>query len=105
MQEPEIHFPLKCPICAKEMLAGFRVSIVANAFDTGDIRLYSICHVASWDASQAELAQIREFWHATWQGKLTHAGQERSVDEHAPCNGTYGGLSLIGSDDTHVMGR
>jgi hypothetical protein len=79
-----------------EMLAGFRLSIIANALDTGDIRLYSICHLASWDATPSELEQIREFWNATWRGK---------PDAHPAHNGTYGGLSLIGSDETFVMGR
>ena len=42
-------------------MTGFRISVVADAFDCGDIRLYASCHVASWEASEAEIAQIREF--------------------------------------------
>ena len=61
MSEPEILFPVTCPVCSQEALAGFRMSVVAAALHTGDIRLYASCHVASWEASEAELAQIREF--------------------------------------------
>jgi hypothetical protein len=42
-------------------MAGFRISVVADAFDCGDIRLYASCHIASWEASDAEIAQIRDF--------------------------------------------
>jgi hypothetical protein len=41
-------------------MAGFRISVVADAFHCGDIRLYASCHVASWEASEAEIAQIRQ---------------------------------------------
>jgi hypothetical protein len=47
------------------MLAGFRISVIAAALDTGDIRLYASCHLASWEASDAELAQIREYLDST----------------------------------------
>lgn len=81
MTEPEIHFPVKCPICSKEVLTGFRLSIVAHALDTGDIRLYADCHLASWDASDTELRRIREFLDATWSENLLKAGQELSFDD------------------------
>lgn len=51
MTEPEFVFPVKCPICSQESLVGFRISVVANALETGEIRLYANCHVASWQAS------------------------------------------------------
>jgi hypothetical protein len=81
MTEPEIHFPVKCPICSQNVLAGFRLSIVAHALDTGDIRLYSDCHLTSWDASEPELRQIREFLDATWSENLLKAGQELSFED------------------------
>ncbi len=65
MTESEILLPVTCPVCTQKMLAGFRVSVIADALDTGDIRLYASCHLASWEASEAELAQIREFLHST----------------------------------------
>jgi hypothetical protein len=61
MTESEILLPVTCPICTQKMLAGFRTSVIAAALDTGDIRLYASCHLTSWEASDAELAQIREF--------------------------------------------
>jgi len=60
MSEPEILFTVKCPICLQESLTGFRISVVSEALETGDIRLYANCYVASWDASDVELTQIRE---------------------------------------------
>ncbi len=70
MTEPEILFPVKCPICLQESLTGFRFSVVAAALATGDLRLYANCHLASWDAGEPELEQIREFLDATWSENL-----------------------------------
>jgi hypothetical protein len=83
MTEPEIHFPVRCPICSQEALTGFRLSIVASALDTGDIRLYASCHLTSWDAREPELQQIRDFLDATWSENLLKAGQELTFDETA----------------------
>ena len=54
-------------------MTGFRISVVADAFDCGDIRLYASCHVASWEASEAEIAQIREFLDADRSESLQSA--------------------------------
>jgi hypothetical protein len=91
MTEPEVHFPVKCPICAEEKLTGFRISIIADALNTGDIRLYSLCHLASWDASRSEIDQIREYLDATWRQNLPTAGLAPSLDDHPGLHGTYGG--------------
>lgn len=80
MTEPEIALPVKCPICSRELLAGFRISVVADALKSGDIRLYASCHLASWDASEAELDQIREFLDTTWGENLREACRELSLD-------------------------
>jgi hypothetical protein len=61
LSEAEIHFPVTCPICSTRSLSGFRLSVVADALHTGQIRLYAACHVAAWDASGPELEQIREY--------------------------------------------
>jgi hypothetical protein len=61
MTEPVILFPVKCPVCSKESLAGFRVSVVAEALQTLEIRLYANCHLTSWHASEVELAQLRRY--------------------------------------------
>jgi hypothetical protein len=61
MTDCEIQFPIKCPICRQEFLTSFRLSVVADAFATGDLRLYATCHVASWDATEGELELIRRY--------------------------------------------
>ena len=61
MTEPEVLLPVRCPICMRESLAGFRNSVVADAFESGEIRLYVDCHVVSWDADRRELQRIREY--------------------------------------------
>jgi len=61
MTEPEVIFPVKCQSCSQQSLAGLRISVVADALEAGEIRLYANSQVASWDASALELAQIREF--------------------------------------------
>ena len=64
MTESEILIPVRCPICSQEPLTGFRVSVIAEALQTLEIRLYSECHLTSWEASEFELAQIREYLYA-----------------------------------------
>jgi hypothetical protein len=66
MREPEILLPVTCPVCSQRVMTGFRISVVTDALDCGDIRLYANCHVASWEASEAEIEQIREFLDADW---------------------------------------
>jgi len=39
---------------------GFRVSVIAEALQTLEIRLYAECRLTSWEASELELAQIRK---------------------------------------------
>jgi hypothetical protein len=61
MTDSEVQFPIRCPICRQELLTAFRLSVVADGLENGDIRLYANCHVASWDATQSELEHIRRF--------------------------------------------
>jgi hypothetical protein len=70
MREPEILLPVTCPVCSQRVMSGFRISVLADALDCGDIRLYASCHVASWEASEAEIAQIGEFLDADWSENL-----------------------------------
>jgi hypothetical protein len=76
MTEPEVLFPVRCPICSHESLTGFRISVVADALSTGQIRLYSNCHVASWNASEAELTQMRDYLDTVWSTGLKEASEE-----------------------------
>ncbi len=70
MMEPEVFFPVRCPVCAGESLAGFRLTVVAEALEVGQIRLYTSCHVASWDASAGEIKTMRDYVYATWGPEL-----------------------------------
>jgi hypothetical protein len=79
MTEPEVLFPVRCPICLQESLAGFRVSVVAEALQTLEIRLYASCHVASWHASERELAQIRQYLGAYFPYEDSHEPRPREV--------------------------
>ena len=54
--------------------------MVAAALATGDLRLYAGCHVASWDAGEPELKQIREFLDVTWSENQEDF-EEQSIDE------------------------
>ena len=80
MTEPEILFPIKCPVCLKESLTGFRISVVAEALQTLQIRLYTNCHVTSWDASEAELAQIRQGLDTLWSQNLPEVCQDYALN-------------------------
>jgi len=70
MIEPEILFPVKCPVCLRESLTGFRISVVAEALQTLEMRLYANCHLTSWDASEAELAHLRKYLDVVWSEQL-----------------------------------
>jgi hypothetical protein len=49
------------------LIGSFAVSDIAGALINGRrIRLYAICHDASWDASDIEVDQIREYLGAVW---------------------------------------
>ena len=74
--EPEVSLPVKCPICMRESLVGFRISVIADAFESGEIRLYADCHVMGWDASQKELKAIVEYLDAVWAADLQNACDE-----------------------------
>ncbi len=67
MSEPEILFPVQCPVCRRQSLTGFRISVIAEALQTLEIRLYANCHLTSWDASAAELARLRKHLDEVWR--------------------------------------
>jgi hypothetical protein len=73
MVEPEVLIPVKCPVCSRESLTAFRISVAADALKSGQIRLYANCHVVSWDASVAELARMRAYLDANWSANLQEA--------------------------------
>jgi hypothetical protein len=99
VSEPEILLPVKCPICSQESLTEFRVAVVADALATGDLRLYSGCHVASWDASEADLKEIREFLDVTWSENMREACDEFSLE--APQIEERAAFIVFGDLETH----
>ena len=81
MIEPEILFPVKCPVCLRESPAGFRISVVVEALQTLEMRLYANCHVTSWDASEAELAHLRKCLDVVWSEQLPEAAESPDLVE------------------------
>ena len=69
MTEPQVLLPVTCPICGQESLVGFRISVLADAFESGEIRLYANCHVVGWDADRKELKAILEYLDAAWSAQ------------------------------------
>ena len=62
-----VRFPVTCPDCSSELLASFSLSAVADALiNDRPVRLYAACHDRSWDASDLEVHQIREYMSAIW---------------------------------------
>ncbi len=74
--EPEVLLPVTCPICTRESLVGFRISVIADAFESGEIRLYANCHVVGWDAGEKELKAIVEYLDAAWAADLRNSCSE-----------------------------
>jgi hypothetical protein len=67
MNEPMIRFPVVCPICGNERLTEFPGSIVADALLTdAGISLVAACHDTTWEASDLEVEQIREYLGTVW---------------------------------------
>jgi hypothetical protein len=76
MTEPEVLLPVRCPICMRDSLVGFRVSVIADAFESGEIRLYATCHVVGWDAGKQELEAIVDHLDAAWTADLGNGCSE-----------------------------
>jgi hypothetical protein len=74
--EPEVLVPVTCPVCFRESLAGFRFSVITHALETGDIRLYTNCHIASWHGTLPELAALRDYLDTVWGTGLHEACEE-----------------------------
>lgn len=53
---------MTCPICAQALLTELPVAVIAEALIMGSsIRLNASCHDVSWDATELEVEQIREY--------------------------------------------
>ena len=54
--EPRVRFPVRCPVCRKEVVAEYRtVDIVGALINGRPIHLYAACHDTGWIASYVEL--------------------------------------------------
>jgi hypothetical protein len=83
MTEAEILFPVQCPICAQEALTGFRISVVADALRTGEIRLYAGCHIVSWEASEKEIFLLHEYLEAGWSEEMQETCRQIDFENSA----------------------
>jgi hypothetical protein len=59
-----LRFPATCPRCSKESLIALPLPVVTDALTNGrKLRLRAGCCVeVSWDATDPEREQIREYW-------------------------------------------
>jgi hypothetical protein len=62
VSEPTVRFPVTCPKCGAEQIEESPVAEVAAALlSDGKLRFLASCHTYTWNASPAELEQIREY--------------------------------------------
>jgi hypothetical protein len=60
-----VRFPVSCPACAEESLSQLPLITIANALRNGErLHLSAECHHRTWEASELEMAQIREYLRA-----------------------------------------
>jgi hypothetical protein len=66
-ETPILRFPTICPRCSKESLSALPVSVIADALTNGSkLRLRAgCCFEVTWDATEGEREQIREYWLST----------------------------------------
>jgi two-component system sensor kinase FixL len=57
-----VRFPVRCPVCGNAVFAAFRIADVIGALiNSRKVRLYAICHDVAWDATDAEMRQLRKY--------------------------------------------
>jgi hypothetical protein len=62
MDEPEVRFPVSCPLCAQELLTQMPMTVIERALSAGAaIRLRAACHDVHWEATALEVEQIRQY--------------------------------------------
>jgi hypothetical protein len=72
--------------------------VIADAFESGEIRLYTNCHVVGWDASEKELKAIVKYLDAAWAADLGNSCREMpdldgSSDERSCARDTLHSMS------------
>jgi two-component system, LuxR family, sensor kinase FixL len=78
-----LRFPATCPVCGNEVLAAFRIADVIGALVNGrKIRLYAICHDATWDATDVEVRRLRQYADLAWlDRRLIDDSRRKRVEE------------------------
>jgi hypothetical protein len=63
-ETPLLRFPTVCPRCSKESLSALPLSVITDALTNGNkLRLRAeCCPEVTWDATESEREQIREYW-------------------------------------------
>jgi hypothetical protein len=66
-ETPILRFPTVCPRCSMESLSALPLSVITDALANGSkLRLRAgCCFEVTWDATEVELEQIREYWLST----------------------------------------
>jgi hypothetical protein len=64
IETPILRFPAVCPRCSTESLSSLPLSeVVAALTNGGKLRLRAgCCFEVTWNATEAEREQIREYW-------------------------------------------
>jgi C4-dicarboxylate-specific signal transduction histidine kinase len=84
MFQSRVRFPVKCPICGSELLTEMAGTDITSALiNNRRIRLYASCHDVSWDASEVEVRQLREYVEAIVDQTHTNSQHKEAVREHA----------------------
>ena len=84
MVEFRVRFPVTCPMCGSELLAEMASNDIAGALvNHRRIRLYASCHDVSWDASDVEIRQLREYMEAISDRTHTNTEHKEFTRERA----------------------
>jgi hypothetical protein len=79
--EPRVRFPVRCPVCRKEVVAEYRtVDIVGALINGRPIHLYAACHDTGLIASYVELQQIRGQLGEGWLDEQRPRGRKSSSE-------------------------
>jgi hypothetical protein len=83
MSEPIVRFPVTCPQCGAESIGTFPLTDVAAALiECRRVNLFAGCHSLSWDASDVEQAQIREYLAVMWHEEQPARPRPDSGSQH-----------------------
>lgn len=84
MVEFRVRFLVTCPMCGSKSLAEMASNDIAGAlFNHRRIRLYASCHDVSWDASDVEIRQLREYMEAISDRTHTNTEHKEFTRERA----------------------